>query len=249
MKTAAESTHLERIAADSWYSRGANSLMIDYSFRVFRRYIGEGSILEMGPAEGVMTEHLAVLAQPLTLLEGAALFCERLRSRFPHCTVVHSLFEEYRPEQAFDCIILGHVLEHVEDPAGIVRRAKSWLAPGGRILAAVPNARSLHRQAAVLMGLLPFEESLNEADLHHGHRRVFNPETFRQVFLAAGLRIEVFGGYWLKPLSNRQLEDTWTPEMMDAFMALGERYPDIAAEIYVVAGLPEGPGGKGGAGA
>ncbi len=86
------------------------------------------------------------------------------------------------------------------------------------------------------MGLLDFEEQLNEADLHHGHRRVYNPETFRRDFRAAGLSIEVFGGYWLKPLSNGQIEADWTPRMLGAFMTLGERYPDIAGEIYVVAG-------------
>ena len=85
------------------------------------------------------------------------------------------------------------------------------------------------------MGLLPFEESLNEADHHHGHRRVYNPESFRGDFLKAGLSIEVSGGYWLKPVSNGQIERDWTPAMLDAFMVLGERYPDIAGEIYVVA--------------
>jgi len=85
------------------------------------------------------------------------------------------------------------------------------------------------------MGLLASETSLNEADIHHGHRRVFDPESFRQCFLAAGLAVEVFGGYWLKPLANAQIEATWTPTMLEAFMQLGERYPDIAGEIYVVA--------------
>ena len=87
------------------------------------------------------------------------------------------------------------------------------------------------------MGLLPHESALNEADRHHGHRRVYNPESFRGDFLEAGLRIEVFGGYWLKPLANSQFESWFSPEMIDAFMVLGERYPDIAGEIYVVAGL------------
>ena len=53
-----------------------------------------------------------------------------------------------------------------------------------------------------------------------------------------GLEIEAFGGYWLKPLSNGQIEQDWTPQMVEAFMKLGERYPDIAAEIYVVARHP-----------
>ena len=83
--------------------------------------------------------------------------------------------------------------------------------------------------------MLPFEEALNEAH-RHGHRRVYNPETFRRDFLLAGLKIEVFGGYWLKPVSNGQIERDWTEEMLSAFMTLGERYPDIAGEIYVVAG-------------
>jgi hypothetical protein len=109
------------------------------------------------------------------------------------------------------------------------------LHPQGRILAAVPNSRSLHRQAAVIMGLLEREDQLNDLDRHHGHRRVYNPESFRQDFLKAGLDIEVFGGYWLKPLSNGQIEETWTPQMLQAFMQLGERYPDIAGEIYVIA--------------
>ena len=39
----------------------------------------------------------------------------------------------------------------------------------------------------------------------------------------------------MKPLSNGQLEAQWTAPMIDAFMQLGERYPDIAAEIYVIA--------------
>jgi hypothetical protein len=85
------------------------------------------------------------------------------------------------------------------------------------------------------MGLLKEEHELNETDRHHGHRRVYDPESLRGDFLSAGLHIDFFGGYWVKPLSNAQIEDSWTPQMLQAFMKLGERYPDIAGEIYVVA--------------
>jgi 2-polyprenyl-3-methyl-5-hydroxy-6-metoxy-1,4-benzoquinol methylase len=194
------------------------------------------SILELGPAEGVMTELLAGTGKQLTLVEGSNLFCESLQRRFPDANIVHSLIEEFQSHEFFDNILLGHVLEHVENPVDILSRAKDWLKPEtGRLFGAVPNARSLHRQAAVIMGLLPKEDALNEMDLHHGHRRVFNPETFRNAFSQAGLIIEIFGGYWMKPISNAQIEASWTPEMIEAFMALGERYPDVAGEIYVVA--------------
>jgi 2-polyprenyl-3-methyl-5-hydroxy-6-metoxy-1,4-benzoquinol methylase len=226
---------LETIAGKSRYTAGVNADTVRYSFRVFERHLRGDSILEMGAAEGVMTELLANSGKSLTVVEGSKAFCQALAERFPGVRVAHSLFEDFVPARTFDNIILGHVLEHVEEPTAIVRRAVGWLSPQGRILAAVPNSRSLHRQVAVLMGLIPSEDALNEMDAHHGHRRVFDPESFRQCFLAADLAIEVFGGYWLKPLSNRQIEQTWTPEMLDAFMQLGERYPDIAGEIYVVA--------------
>lgn len=232
----AERARLESISNVSLYAAGANSASMRYAFKIFRRHMVGDSILELGPAEGVMTELLAGTGKKLTLVEGSNLFCESLRRRFPDANTVHSLFEEFQAGELFDNIILGHVLEHVENPVDILSRAKDWLKPEtGRLFGAVPNARSLHRQAAVIMGLLPKEDVLNEMDLHHGHRRVFNPETFRNAFSQAGLVIEIFGGYWMKPISNAQIEASWTPKMIGAFMALGERYPDIAGEIYVVA--------------
>lgn len=230
-----ELSHLDRISQNSLYSAGVNTASILYSFEIAKRYLRGSSILEMGPAEGVMTQQLYGLGMRLTLVEGSALFCEDLVSRFPQATVEHALFEEYSPPERFDNIVLGHVLEHVQDPVDILKRAKSWLSPGGRIFGAVPNARSLHRQAAVIMGMLPAEDALNEADRHHGHRRVFTPESFRQAFIQAGLHIDIFGGYWLKPLSNAQIEATWNDQMINSFMLLGERYPDIAGEIYILA--------------
>jgi 2-polyprenyl-3-methyl-5-hydroxy-6-metoxy-1,4-benzoquinol methylase len=189
----------------------------------------------MGPAEGLMTGVLADAFPDLTLVEGASGFCADLRRRFPGADVIQSLFEEFEPAKQFDTVVLGHVLEHVDDPRFILSRVRTWLAPDGVVCAAVPNAHSLHRQAAVIMGLRETEYSLNETDLHHGHRRVYDPESFRADFLSAGFKIEVFGGYWIKPLSNSQIEASWTPEMLEAFMQLGERYPDIAGEIYIVA--------------
>ncbi len=231
-----EKEHLERISQNSLYAAGVNSDTIRYSFKIAQRYLTGDTLLELGPAEGVMTDLFAQTGKKMTLVEGSETFCTDLRRRHPQAEVVNALFEEFEPTQTYDTIVLGHVLEHVQDPVAIMKRVKNWATPGtGRIFAAVPNARSLHRQAAVIMGLLPQEDALNELDKHHGHRCVFNPESFRNVFYQAGLKIEVFGGYWLKPVSNKQIEENWTPEMLAAFMQLGERYPDIAGEIYVVA--------------
>ncbi|MAL41482.1 class I SAM-dependent methyltransferase [Thalassospira sp.] len=232
---AEEKSRLEHIANNSLYDKGANAATIHYEFEVFRRFVLPGSILEMGPAEGLMTGHLVDLGQEVVCVDGSEFFSERLKEKYPSVEVITSLFEDFETDRKFDNIVLGHVLEHVDDPVQILKVAKKFLAPNGILFAAVPNARSLHRQAGVIMGLLQAEDELNELDKHHGHRRVFNPESFRQAFYQSGYNIDYFGGYWMKPVANSQIEANWTPEMLEAFMKLGERYPDIAGEIYVVA--------------
>jgi 2-polyprenyl-3-methyl-5-hydroxy-6-metoxy-1,4-benzoquinol methylase len=230
-----ERRRLSEIANDSWYARGAFGASARYNAEVFARYWRGDRCLELGPAEGLMTEQLAGAFSGLTLVDGSEQFCEALRRRFPTAEVVCALFEDYEPTHAFDTVIVGHVLEHVDDPNALLARAGAWVAPDGVLLACVPNGRSIHRQAAVQMGLLDGEYELNETDRHHGHRRVYSPESLRATVRAAGLRIEIFGGYWLKPVSNAQIDSDWSDHMLRAFMELGERYPDIAAEIYVVA--------------
>lgn len=230
-----EMEKLNKIALDSHYMLPVNKLMIEHSFKIFSRFICGGRILEMGPAEGLMTDYLIKITNQLSVVEASDFFYSNLKLKYPGIDIHHSLFEEFKPTVKYDYIILGHVLEHVVDPIGIVKKAKKWLNPDGKIIASVPNSRSLHRQAAVIMGILPCEYSMSAKDIHDGHRRIYNPETFRHVFISSDLKIEYFGGYWLKPLSNNQIESNWSTDMIQAFMRLGERYPDIAAEIYVVA--------------
>jgi 2-polyprenyl-3-methyl-5-hydroxy-6-metoxy-1,4-benzoquinol methylase len=230
-----ERLRLDTIAAASTYGHGANEAMVRYSARVFARHWRGPGCLELGPAEGIMTGILARAFDDLTVVDGAATFCDELARRHPGATVVCSLFETFEPARTFDTILMGHVLEHVDDPRRILARARDWLAEDGVLIAAVPNARSLHREAAVIMGLLPDVHAFSPADHAHGHRRVYDAELLATDVTGAGLTIGQLGGYWLKPVSNAQLEASWTEGMLDAFMQLGERHPEIAAELYVVA--------------
>jgi 2-polyprenyl-3-methyl-5-hydroxy-6-metoxy-1,4-benzoquinol methylase len=97
----------------------------------------------------------------LEVLEGAPDFANLLKKRFSSILVHNRFFEDFVPNHNYDVIILAHVLEHVKDPVEIFRRVGQWLTSShSRIISAVPNSRSLHRQAAVAMGLLPFEKSM-----------------------------------------------------------------------------------------
>jgi 2-polyprenyl-3-methyl-5-hydroxy-6-metoxy-1,4-benzoquinol methylase len=217
------------------YFQGVCDTAAEYSLKILKRYVTGRNILEVGPADGHITRGL-VAEYDLTLVEPSETLCRKLRQTFPQAQVICSLVEDFAPSERYDTVLMCHVLDHVRDAEKVVRLASSWLAPDGKIIAIAPNCDSLHRQAAVLMGLLPAANAFSERDRIQGKRKIFSRDEFRRLFEAAGLNIEFFGGYWLKPLSNTQIEQQWTPEMIEVFFALGERYPEIAAEMVLVAG-------------
>lgn len=223
-------------AATAHYSEGVMEKATAYCGEIFRRFMKpQGSVLELGPAEGVMTDILYSYFSDYTVVDGADFFVESIVNKYPQIKGYVSLFEDYEPFRLYDNIVLGHVLEHVEDPVRILKMVSSWLAKDGRIVAAVPNSNSIHRQAAVVMGMLEDEKQLNDTDRKNGHRRVYDMDTLKADFLKAGLQIVSNGGYWLKPLSNGQINSSWDGKMVDAFLKMGEKYPEIAGEIYIIA--------------
>jgi 2-polyprenyl-3-methyl-5-hydroxy-6-metoxy-1,4-benzoquinol methylase len=207
--------------------------LIAYRYQTLRPYFSGRHCLEMGPADGWMTRRLVEDFEELTVVDGSAELLAEIPSA-PNLTKVHAMFEEFAPAIKFDTIIMEHILEHVEQPVDLMVQAKNWIAPGGVFLLGVPNANSLHRLAAVKMGLLCRSDELNSRDLSLGHRRVYTPAGFRADIEAAGLEIRDMGGVFLKPLSNGQIQEHWTPAMVQAFFELGKDFPEFAGEIYAV---------------
>jgi len=221
-----------------WYSsrKGLDSRLVLYRARTLLPYFKGSTVLELGCADGLMTEMLVSHFKSVVAVDGSAKFCKITRDRIKvdNLEVVCCLFEELKLNQKFDTIIMAHILEHVEKPNLIISRAKTWLKDGGVILVDVPNADSIHRQAGVKMGLLKRNNELNELDKKLGHRRVYTLKTLQKDIKKTGLNIKVVGGVFLKPFTNSQIKKWWSEEMMDAFYELGKEYQEIAAEIYIV---------------
>ena len=129
---------------------------------------------------------------------------------------------------------MSHVLEHLEKPVEILAKFRKYLKYDGVFLISVPNAKSIHRLVAAEMGLLRSIYSLNERDIALGHYRVYDFDSLIADCTDAGFEVFAKGGVFLKPLSNGQIENDWTSEMVYAFNNVGKKLPEYCAEIYVV---------------
>ena len=68
----------------------------------------------------------------------------------------------------FDVIVFADVLEHVRDPAAVVRRACDLLAPGGMLVASIPNVAHVSVRLELLLGSFR-RETLGILDATHLH--------------------------------------------------------------------------------
>lgn len=207
--------------------------LIGFRFEAISPWLTGSNCLELGPGSGDSTFSLMDIFESVTVVDGSETLLDNLPAD-PKLEKIHSLFENFEPQRTFDCIVADHVLEHVEEPGKILHRMKDWLAPGGHIIVGVPNGNSLHRLAAVKMGLLSSQFALNERDHILGHRRVYSFETLIQELEISGLRVIQSGGVFLKCLSNKQIESSFSEEMIFGFYELGKDFPEIAAEIFAV---------------
>lgn len=228
--------HLRLESLSDWYLKEQldfDKRLIRFRYETIKPKLVGSRGLELGPAEGEMTQFLVNDFEQLTIVEGSADLLAQIPER-ANLTKVHALFEDYRPDQTFDSIILEHILEHVEEPVSLLSIVKNWLAPEGKLFLGVPNGNSIHRLVAVKMGLLEDPCQLNLRDQALGHRRVYTPATFRSDIEKSGLEVIEIGGVYFKPISNGQIQEHWTEEMIRGFYELGKDFPEHAAEIYAV---------------
>jgi 2-polyprenyl-3-methyl-5-hydroxy-6-metoxy-1,4-benzoquinol methylase len=210
--------------------------LISYRYKVIKPFFKKEIGLEMGSGDGVMTRLLKDDFTELDVVDGSQSLLDKIPD-YPNVTKYRSFFEDFKPTRQYDTIIMEHIIEHLEKPVDVLKISQAWLKSGGVVIMGVPNAKSFHRLAAVKMGLLKSEYELNQRDKELGHYRVYDMASFCRDIESADYKIIHTGGVFFKPLSNKQIEETWTPQMMDAFYQLGHDFQENAAEIFVVASL------------
>jgi 2-polyprenyl-3-methyl-5-hydroxy-6-metoxy-1,4-benzoquinol methylase len=98
--------------------------------------------LDIGCGRGFLLADLRDLGWEVRGVELSDVAARHARERLGLAVEVGNLEALRFPPASYDCIILWHVLEHLRDPAEILRRCAVWLRPGGQLVLAVPNLAS-----------------------------------------------------------------------------------------------------------
>ncbi len=232
--------HVAAYQGDNLYDFDNEILLKWYPQRILHHAGVAGSLLELGLGHGYTTDIFSRHFARHVVLEGSHAVIRNFRDKHPDCRaeIVDIWFEDFATEERFDVIVMGFILEHVDEPLQILRRFRNFLAPSGKMFIAVPNAEVLNRRLGHLAGLLDDVTTLSENDLLLGHKRFYTLDSLVVDIESAGYRVDRLEGIYLKPFTTRQIVSLQLDrKVIDALCIVGIDYPELScgllAEISV----------------
>lgn len=216
-------------------------VMHHYMIESFKHHFVEGNCLELGSFKGDFTKRLINYFEDITCVEASDEAVVVAKQKLgDSITYVNSLFETVQLPKKYDNIILTHVLEHIDDPVGLLSRIKNeWLSDNGKLFLVCPNANAPSRQIAVKMGLITHNSAITPAEAEHGHRITYTLDTLERDAKDGGLNVIYRSGIFFKALANFQWDqllntDIISKEYLDGCYQLGQQYPDLCSSIILI---------------
>ena len=210
-------------------------------FRSFQPFFRAGNLLELGSARGIFTNAFLDYFDEITCVEASEQALLEAKNRLgARVNFVNSMFENAELSGKFNNVIMTHVLEHLDDPVGVLKRIRSkWLSDAGRLFLVCPNANAASRQIAVHMGLISHNAAVTDAENEHGHRITYSSDTLEREVRLAGLKVIHRSGIFFKALANFQWDmllntNIVNKEYLEGCYQLGLKYPDLCSSILLI---------------
>jgi 2-polyprenyl-3-methyl-5-hydroxy-6-metoxy-1,4-benzoquinol methylase len=147
------------------------------------------TVLDVGAADGSVARPLAARGCRVWAIELDAAAAAKARSSCERVIVgdVEQLdLDAVLEEQRFDFVLLLDVLEHLRDPLALLERVRDCLAPGGRVIASIPNVTHGAVRLSLMAGAFTYTES---GLLDRTHLRFFDRRGAENLFADARLSI------------------------------------------------------------
>jgi SAM-dependent methyltransferase len=226
--------HVAAYQGKNIYDFDNEILLTWYPKRIAQVIKDPRSVLDLGLGHGFATEIFSDGCGRHVVLEGSPAVIQNFKLKFPdnRSEVIETYFEDFETDEKFDLIVMGFILEHVDDPLLILNHFRKFLTPPGKLFVAVPNAEVMNRRLGNLAGLLPDMETLSENDLLLGHKRYFTVGSLTKLVSDAGYKIEKMEGVYLKPFTTRQiLSLNLADDIIQALCEVGIEYPELSCAI------------------
>jgi len=214
-----------------------NNLMLNwYPHRIINRFNHAGALLELGLGHGYTSRIFAQACDRHVIVDGASDVIDQFTQSTPGFKgeIIEAYFEDYTPTEQFDVIVMGFILEHVDNPDLILERYRHFLKPGGKLYVAVPNGKSMNRRLGLELGLIDDIYSLNANDIALGHQRQYCRQTLTEAVQRTGYRVTHEEGIYLKPLPLAVLKtlDDFDANLQ-AMLRVGIDFPDLCVALLM----------------
>jgi len=227
--------HIDAYDQSQLYSYDMNIWFAWYVKRLNELLKGE-NCLELGIGHGYTTNTFSNFFNSYKVLEGGPKIIERFYELNPGSKVDVELvyFEDYTSDEKFDAILMGYVLEHVDDPKLILNKYKHFLNKNGSMYVVVPNGSALNRRFGLKAGYIKSLDEMSEFDYKCGHKRTFTYESLLNLVKECDLKIEKCEGIFIKPMTTPQMIAANIPDkIIQAMCEVAVDFPELSSSILL----------------
>ena len=146
-------------------------------------------VLEIGCACGATLREIGARS-PSARLYGVELNEKAAGIAAPYATILSMDVECLDPSQVaerFDYIVMGDVIEHLQNPWKAIENMRELLAPGGEVIASIPNVAHISTFYGLLSGCWTYEDM---GILDRTHFRFFTKKEIIKLFQEAQFDIQ-----------------------------------------------------------
>ena len=225
---------LSAYQGDNLYYFDEEIILNWYAKRIIDKFPNAISVLDLGLGHGITANSFSKYFTDYTILEGSQEIINKYRKDYPENTanIVDIFFENFDTDKRYDLIIMGFILEHVENPIQIMSQYKNILGEKGNMILSVPNAEAMNRRLGCYAGFLDDITTLSDFDRELGHLRYYTIDTFKKDIETCGLKVRNIEGIYLKPFTTKQIISlNFDQKVLDALCMLGVDYPELSLGI------------------